>query len=144
VTDTERRDLFLAAIAMAGALVYMRTNRPDSRPGMDWAGTVLASAGLFLIVFGFSHAELAGWTAALTIGSLVGGVILLTAFAFAESRVKHPLLPGQRRAEAQKQVKATMNPRSFLVLSSTRSPTSRHAGEANAGDNRSLSLTPEN
>jgi hypothetical protein len=52
VTDTERRDLFFAAIAMAGALVYMRTNRPDSRPGMDWAGTVLAWAGLFLIVFG--------------------------------------------------------------------------------------------
>ena len=86
-------NLFFAAIAMAGALTYMRTNRPDSRPGMDWAGTVLASAGLFLIVFGFSHAELAGWTAALTIGSLVSGVILLTAFAFAESRVRHPLLP---------------------------------------------------
>jgi EmrB/QacA subfamily drug resistance transporter len=86
-------NLFFAAIAMAGALVYMRTNRPDSRPGMDWAGTVLSCSGLFLIVFGFSHAELAGWTAALTIGSLVGGVILLTAFAFAESRVKHPLLP---------------------------------------------------
>src|SRR5271154_1765435 len=86
-------NLFFAAIAMAGALIYMRTNRPESRPVLDWVGTVLASAGLFLIVFGFSHAELAGWTAALTIGSLVGGVILLTAFAFAESRVKHPLLP---------------------------------------------------
>jgi hypothetical protein len=60
---------------------------------MDWIGTVLASAGLFLIVFGFSHAEVAGWTAALTIGSLVAGVILLAAFAFAESRVSHPLLP---------------------------------------------------
>ncbi len=71
----------------------MQSNRPDSRPRMDWAGTVLASAGLFLIVFGFSHAELAGWTAALTIGSLVAGVILLAAFAFAESRVSHPLLP---------------------------------------------------
>jgi predicted MFS family arabinose efflux permease len=60
---------------------------------MDWIGAVLASAGLFLIVFGFSHAELAGWTAALTIGSLVAGVILLAAFAFAESRVSQPLLP---------------------------------------------------
>ena len=71
----------------------MRSNRPDSRPRMDWAGAVLASAGLFLIVFGFSHAETAGWTAALTIGSLVAGVILLAAFVFAESRVSHPLLP---------------------------------------------------
>src|SRR4029077_11829862 len=50
-------------------------------------------AGLFGIVFGFSHAETAGWTAALTIGSLLPGVILLTAFVFAESRVSHPLLP---------------------------------------------------
>src|SRR6266699_1158749 len=86
-------NLFFAAIAIAGALVYMRSIRPASRPRMDWMGTVLASAGLFLIVFGFSHAEVAGWTAALTIGSLVAGMILLAAFAFAESRVSHPLLP---------------------------------------------------
>src|SRR5260221_11543568 len=78
---------------MVGALVYMRSMRPDSRPGMVWAGTVLASAGLFLIVFGFSHAELAGWTAALTISSLVPGLVLLAVFALAERRVSHPLLP---------------------------------------------------
>jgi EmrB/QacA subfamily drug resistance transporter len=86
-------NLFFAAIAVAGALAYMQSNRPDTRPKMDWAGAVLASAGLFLIVFGFSHAETAGWSAALTIGSLVAGVVLLTAFVFAELRVSHPLLP---------------------------------------------------
>jgi EmrB/QacA subfamily drug resistance transporter len=86
-------NLFFAAIAVAGALVYMRSNRPDSRPRLDWAGTILASAGLFLIVYGFSHAEQAGWTAALTIGSLAAGVILLAAFVLAERRVSHPLLP---------------------------------------------------
>jgi EmrB/QacA subfamily drug resistance transporter len=86
-------NLVFAAIAVAGALAYMRSNRPDSRPRMDWPGTLLASAGLFLIVFGFSHAELAGWTAALTVGSLVAGAILLAAFALAERRVSHPLLP---------------------------------------------------
>jgi EmrB/QacA subfamily drug resistance transporter len=86
-------NLFFAAIAIAGALIYMRTTRPERRPRMDWAGTLLASAGLFLIVFGFSHAELAGWTAALTIGSLAAGVILLVMFAFAERQVSQPLLP---------------------------------------------------
>ena len=60
---------------------------------MDYPGAVLAGAGLFLIVFGFSHAETAGWTAALTIGSLVVGVILLAAFVLAERRSSHPLLP---------------------------------------------------
>jgi EmrB/QacA subfamily drug resistance transporter len=86
-------NLFFAAVAIAGALIYMESNRPDTRPRMDWAGTVLASAGLFLIVFGFSHAETAGWGAGLTIGSLVAGVVVLAAFTFAESRVSHPLLP---------------------------------------------------
>src|ERR1700685_1393791 len=61
-------NLIFAAIAIVGALVYLRGTRPATRPRMDWPGTVLASAGLFLLVFGFSHAETAGWTAAVTIG----------------------------------------------------------------------------
>jgi hypothetical protein len=48
---------------------------------------------LFLIVFGFSHAEAAGWTSALTIGSLVLGPVLLAGFAAVEQRSSHPLLP---------------------------------------------------
>jgi EmrB/QacA subfamily drug resistance transporter len=86
-------NLFFAALAVTGALLYMRSVRPASRPRLDWAGTLLASGGLFCIVFGFSHAETAGWTAALTIGSLVAGVLLLAAFGVAEQRVSHPLLP---------------------------------------------------
>ena len=86
-------NLVFAAIAAAGALAYLRGGRPASRPRMDWPGAVLACAGLFAIVFGFSQAETAGWTAALTVGSLVGGVVLLAGFVVAEQRVPHPLLP---------------------------------------------------
>jgi EmrB/QacA subfamily drug resistance transporter len=86
-------NLVFAAIAVAGALAYMRSVRPATRPRMDWPGAVLACAGLFLIVFGFSHAETAGWTATLTIGSLVVGVLVLAGFVFAERRSSHPLLP---------------------------------------------------
>ena len=86
-------NLVFAVIAVAGALAYMRSSRPVNPPRMDWPGAVLACAGLFLIVFGFSHAETAGWTAALTIGSLILGVLLLAAFVFAERRSSHPLLP---------------------------------------------------
>ncbi|MGH3276797.1 MAG: MFS transporter [Streptosporangiaceae bacterium] len=86
-------NLFFAAIAIAGALAYMRGNRPDSRLRLDWRGTLLASAGLFLIVSGFSRAELAGWTAALTVGLLVAGLLLIAAFVLVEGRVSHPLLP---------------------------------------------------
>jgi EmrB/QacA subfamily drug resistance transporter len=86
-------NLLFAATAVAGALAYLQGGRPASRPRMDWPGAALACAGLFAIVFGFSHAESAGWTAALTLGSLIGGAVLLTGFVFAERRVRHPLLP---------------------------------------------------
>jgi EmrB/QacA subfamily drug resistance transporter len=86
-------NLIFAAIAVAGALAFIRTGRPAIRPRMDWPGAVCACAGLFLIVFGFSHAETANWTAPLTIGSLALGAVVLAAFVVAERRVSHPLLP---------------------------------------------------
>ena len=86
-------NLIFAAVAVAGALAYIRSSRPATRPRMDWPGAVLACAGLFLIVFGFSHAETAGWTATLTLGSLILGAVLLCAFVVAEQRSSHPLLP---------------------------------------------------
>jgi EmrB/QacA subfamily drug resistance transporter len=86
-------NLIFAAIAVAGALVFIHTSRPASRPRMDWPGAVCACAGLFLIVFGFSHAQTANWTALLTIGSLALGVVVLAAFVVVEGRVSHPLLP---------------------------------------------------
>src|SRR6202034_415663 len=86
-------NLIFAAIAVAGAPAYIRRGRRATPPRMDWPGAVLACAGLFLIVFGFSHAETASWTATLTLGSLVLGAVLLTAFVVAEQRSSHPLLP---------------------------------------------------
>ena len=86
-------NLIFAAIAVAGALAYIGNGRPAQPPRMDWPGAVLACSGLFLIVFGFSHAETAGWTATPTLGSLILGVVLLIAFVAAEQRSSHPLLP---------------------------------------------------
>jgi EmrB/QacA subfamily drug resistance transporter len=86
-------NLIFAAFAIAGALAYIRARRPATRPRLDWPGTVLASAGLFLIVFGFSRAETAGWAAPLTILCLVAGPLLLVAFVAAERRSSHPLMP---------------------------------------------------
>src|ERR1700733_13545483 len=76
-------NLVFAVIAVAGALAYMSSSRPATRVRMDWPGAVLACAGLFFIVFGCSHAETAGWTATLTIGSLVLGGLLLAGVVLA-------------------------------------------------------------
>ena len=86
-------NLIPAAIAAAGAVIYMRTNRPDT-PSADGLGGSRARLGRAvrtrLRVLACRTGRL---DRPLTIGSLVGGVILLAAFAFAESRVSHPLLP---------------------------------------------------
>ena len=85
-------NLVFAAFAIAGALAWIRASLA-TRPRLDWPGTVLASSGLFLIVFGFSRAETAGWAAPLTVTCLVAGPLLLAAFVAAERRSSHPLLP---------------------------------------------------
>jgi EmrB/QacA subfamily drug resistance transporter len=86
-------NLVFAGLAIYGALRYFDNERPAVRPKLDVIGTLLASGGLFGIVFGFSHASTAGWSSLVTMTSLVAGVLLLTGFVVAESRVAHPLLP---------------------------------------------------
>ncbi len=86
-------NLVFAALAITGALIYIQDNKPANRKRLDIVGAILAGAGLFCIVFGFSHAESAGWGTPLTIGSLTAGVVLLAAFVLAERRIKNPLLP---------------------------------------------------
>jgi EmrB/QacA subfamily drug resistance transporter len=86
-------NLVFAVIAVAGVLAWIRGTRPAHPPRLDWPGTVLACAGLFLVVFGFSHAATAGWASALTVGSLVLGPVLLALFVVVEQRSSHPLLP---------------------------------------------------
>ncbi|MDQ8045329.1 MAG: MFS transporter [Solirubrobacteraceae bacterium] len=86
-------NLVIAVPAVFAALRLIGNERHPQRPTIDWPGAVLACAGLFGIVFGFSEAERDSWTAASTIGSLVAGVVLLTAFVLVQRRVKSPLLP---------------------------------------------------
>ena len=86
-------NVVFAAVAAIGAVLYMVHTRPAGRPRIDGVGALLASAGLFGLVFGFSYAESAGWTSAVTVTSLVLGLILLVAFGVVERRVVAPLLP---------------------------------------------------
>jgi EmrB/QacA subfamily drug resistance transporter len=86
-------NVFFAAAAFAGALVYMAEAKPPTRPRIDLVGTVLAGLGLFGLVFGFSEAERDGWSSPATITALAIGVALLAAFVRVEQRVAHPLLP---------------------------------------------------
>lgn len=86
-------NLLFAAAAVVGAAVLLRNSRAAHRPRLDLPGTVLASAGLFCLVFGFSEASTRGWTDSVTLVVLALGVVLLAAFVLVEQRVSAPLLP---------------------------------------------------
>ena len=83
-------------IAVPTAITALRllVNQADpERPRIDVPGVLVASGGLFALVYGFSNAETHSWSAPATIIALLAGVVLLTAFVIIEQRTDHPLLP---------------------------------------------------
>ncbi len=84
------------AFAVPTALAAVRllaSGRPAQRPGIDIPGTILASSGLFFVVFGFSRAEVDGWGSTSAVASFVAALILLPAFLARQRVAAHPLLP---------------------------------------------------
>ncbi len=86
-------NVIFSVIAVAAAIRLLRRDQRDPNVHLDLPGTVLVVAGLVAFVYGLAEAETKGWGAPLTIGLLVGGVVLLALFALTERRVAHPLLP---------------------------------------------------
>ncbi|WP_026303096.1 MFS transporter [Jongsikchunia kroppenstedtii] len=86
-------NLFIAAIALVGVLTLVAHQKATSRPKLDLPGTVAITLGLSAIVFGFSRAETSGWSAGVTIGSLIVGVLLVAGFGLWQQRSRNPLLP---------------------------------------------------
>ncbi|ALV34150.1 DHA2 family efflux MFS transporter permease subunit [Streptomyces sp. CdTB01] len=60
---------------------------------LDIPGTLLASTGLFGIVYGLVRGPADGWTAPLVLTGLFAGAALLTAFVLYSLRAKNPMLP---------------------------------------------------
>ncbi|MBL1074791.1 MFS transporter [Nocardia sp. 2] len=86
-------NLVFAAVALVGAVLLLAKHVTNERPKLDIPGTIVVTAALFGIVYGFSHAESDGWTNGVTLAFLIGGTALLALFFVIEQRVAHPLLP---------------------------------------------------
>ncbi len=86
-------NIALAVPALIGGLILLVHRPAEQRPRLDLPGTITVCAGLFALVYGFSHAETAGWGSAVTIGFLLAAAVLLALFVVLQRRVSHPLLP---------------------------------------------------
>src|SRR5580658_8702954 len=73
-------NLAIGAVAITGAALLLSNSRATKRPRLDLPGVIIATTGLFALVFGFSHAETTSWGDTYTIGSLVAAGVLLTIF----------------------------------------------------------------
>ncbi|WP_018331201.1 MFS transporter [Actinomycetospora chiangmaiensis] len=86
-------NVVFAVVALIGALLLMPAHPAGERPPLDLVGTVLASAGLFGVVFGFATAETDGWRSWPVYAFLAGGVVLLAVFVAVQRVRTAPLLP---------------------------------------------------
>ncbi|SDN89839.1 MFS transporter [Actinacidiphila guanduensis] len=86
-------NLIFAFLAFVGGMRLLHPGIPPNRPSLDIPGTIVVSAGLFGIVYGFSDAQQHSWGAVTTWGFLVAGAILLMVFVWWQRRAQHPLLP---------------------------------------------------
>jgi EmrB/QacA subfamily drug resistance transporter len=87
-------NVLFAVIAVIGAVLFVGPVENDGpRPRLDLPGTVLVSAGLFGIVYGFANAEANGWASPLSWAVLAAAGVLLVAFVLWQRRAAHPLLP---------------------------------------------------
>jgi EmrB/QacA subfamily drug resistance transporter len=84
----------LALPAIWIALYKLPESRDDeAKGGLDWRGSLLAFASLGSLALGLMFAPVFGWGNALVILALLGGVLLLAAFVWAEAHIKFPMLP---------------------------------------------------
>jgi EmrB/QacA subfamily drug resistance transporter len=87
----------VASITMAA--IVMPNLKPHRRHRLDWPGTLLATAGLFLVTYGLIEGEPHSWGSVwgpLTIPEVIGaGVVVLAVFMFQQhaSRAGEPLVP---------------------------------------------------
>ncbi|MFF4962700.1 MFS transporter [Streptomyces sp. NPDC001222] len=86
-------NVIFAVVAFVGGAALLHRTPRDTTSKLDVPGTLLASIGLFCLVYGFSNAETRGWGSVATWGMLAVGVVLVAVFAWWQGRAAHALLP---------------------------------------------------
>ena len=95
---TWRAAFFLNLPLAVAVLVISVWKVPESREhgeqeSLDWVGAALATVGLGGLVYGLIESPRIGFSNAMVLVPLIGGVISLVLFVFNEARTKNPMVP---------------------------------------------------
>ncbi|HEX5145797.1 MAG TPA: MFS transporter [Conexibacter sp.] len=82
----------IGVAALVIALLRVEESRDPDATRVDWLGLVTFSGALFLLVFGLTQGNDAGWGSAEIVGCLGGGALLLVAFYVVERLQERPML----------------------------------------------------
>ena len=83
----------ISVIAAIAGWRIVRESRAVGNTSYDIPGALSATVGLVSLVYGFTKASEAGWTAGVTVVCLVAAVVLIVGFVMIERRSTAPLLP---------------------------------------------------
>jgi EmrB/QacA subfamily drug resistance transporter len=82
----------LVVVGLAAVAAFIPgTRAAESRP-LDLVGVALSSAGLASLTFGFIRAGQESWGEPLTLGTIIGGTLLLAVFVLWQLRARFPLI----------------------------------------------------
>ena len=80
------------AVVAISFLSVPESRASDAKP-IDWAGAILATAGLAGMITGFLESVSLGWNHPLVLAGLLGGFGLLATFLVLEGKVRSPMVP---------------------------------------------------
>ena len=86
-------NLPLAIAVIAISLWRVPESRSQAAGRVDWAGTVLATAGLGGLVYGLIESAKVGWRSPQVYGTLIAGAAALISFPSVEEKVSSPMVP---------------------------------------------------
>lgn len=91
------RMVFWVAVPLTGLVIFVTLVATRGYKSViaggsyDWLGMIVGGLGITLVTYGLQNSA-SSWTSPATLGTLIGGVVLLGVFGVIETRIAHPLV----------------------------------------------------
>jgi EmrB/QacA subfamily drug resistance transporter len=86
-------NIAFAVVGIIGGIRLLHNSADTDKPKLSVPSTIIATAGMFGLVFGSAKAEIEGWGSPLTLTSLIAGAVLLIGFVLLQKVDRNPLVP---------------------------------------------------